>query len=127
MAKYIVIYNDTYNDVEMHGFTLMTDKEADFYENLLESITWEILYPLTSNGELNYPSGNDLLSCIEFKEISSEEYKAMKKTFPNGFGTFINEEFLSELIDEEDDYEEDNDTDDEGYYDDYGTDSDDDY
>ncbi len=122
MAKYIVIFNDTCNDVEMHGFTLMTDKEVENYESLLESINWEIIYPLASDGEIIYSSGNDLLGCIEFKEISNEEYKIIKKTFPDGFGVFINEEFLSEILNDEIGNDENDSVDD-----DYDTDFDDDY
>jgi hypothetical protein len=85
----------------------MTEKEVEAFEQLAESITWEFTYPLITNAEIEFLSGEDLLSRIEFKEISNEEYKALNKVFNEPFGVFITEEFLQELLDEEEDFDSD--------------------
>ena len=110
MAKYLVTFNDQYNDVELHGFKIMTDKEVESFEELASSIEWGFIYPLNS-GELEYSSGEDLLSRLEFKEISNEEYKVLSKTFDEEFGVFITAEYLEELISEEEDFSDDEDED----------------
>jgi hypothetical protein len=107
MAKYLVTFNDICNEVEITGFSLMTEKEVEAFEQLAESITWEFTYPLITNAEIEFLSGEDLLSRIEFKEISNEEYKALNKVFNEPFGVFITEEFLQELLDEEEDFDSD--------------------
>lgn len=131
MARYVVTYNDTFNDVEINGFNLMTDKEADIFEKLLESINWEIRYPLASGDEIIYSNGDDLLSRIEFKEVSLEEYKAIKKVFNSSFGVFIDEEFLNTLVEEESESSIDDEEESDDYYDGYSShnsdDEDDDY
>jgi hypothetical protein len=100
MAKYLVTFNDVFNSVEIGGFSVMTDKEADSFEKLVESISWDFTYPLPI-GELDFSSGEDLLSKIDFKEISNEEYKVLKKLFDDSYGVFISEEFLQDLLGEE--------------------------
>lgn len=101
MAKYLALFNDTLNDIEINGFTIMTDKEIERFEELASSINWEIIYPI-GNDELVYVNGEDLLTRIEYKEISKEEDKALKKLFNTGeFGIFIGESFLENLIEEE--------------------------
>lgn len=117
MAKYLVTFNDIINDVDITGFSVMTEKEVEAFEQLAESITWGFTYPL-NNVEIELSSGEDLLSRIEFKEISNEEYKALNKVFNEPFGVFITEEFLQELLDEEEDFddEEEEEDDDWGSY-----------
>lgn len=127
MAKYIVTYNDIFNDVEINGFKLMTDKEVDLFEKLLESIFWEIRYPLASGEDIVYSNGDDLYSRIEFKEISQGEYTAIKKVFATNFGTFIDEEFLQTLFDEETEVDDDDNEIDEDNHRSYDSDDEDDY
>lgn len=128
MAKYVVTYSDIFNDVEINGFRLMTDKEVDLFEKLLESISWEIRYPLSSGEDIIYSNGDALYSQLDFKEVSQEEFKAIKKVFTDGFGIFIDEDFLTTLVDEETDVDdEDNQIDEDGYRDYYGTKDSDDY
>jgi hypothetical protein len=117
MAKYLVTFNDQYNDVELHGFKIMTDKEVESFEELASSITWSFIYPLNV-GELEFSSGEDLLSRLEFKEISNDEYKVLSKTFDEEFGVFVTAEYLEEIISEEDDFsdDEEEDEDDEDFY-----------
>jgi hypothetical protein len=107
MAKYLVTFNDIYNDVDITGFSVMTEKEVESFEKLAESITWNFVYPLNNNGELEFSSGEDLLSRIDFKEISNEEYKVLNKVFNEPYSVFITEEFLQELLDEEEDFDSD--------------------
>lgn len=127
MAKYIVTYSDIFNDVEINGFKLMTEKEVEQFEKLLESIAWEFSYPLSNGENITYSNGDSLYSQLDFREISQEEYKTIKKVFTDGFGIFVDEEFLTSLIGEEIyEDEETNSVDDDDSYDNYGTDSDDD-
>lgn len=115
MAKYLVTFNDQINDVDIQGFKIMTDKEVDTFEELASSIGWDFIYPLNSI-ELEFSSGEDLLTRLEFKEISNEEYKALKKVFNEEFGVFITAEYLETLISDESELDEE---DDDEYDDDY--------
>lgn len=119
MAKYLVTFNDQINEIEVYGFRLMTDKEVENLEDLASSISWSFTYPLNSGDELEFLSGEDYLTKLEFKEISNEDFKVIKKAFGGDeFGTFIGEESLEHLIEEEDDYlddEEDEDYDSHDY------------
>jgi hypothetical protein len=126
MAKYLVTFNDQYNDVELHGFKIMTDKEVESFEELASSITWSFIYPL-NGGELEFSNGEDLLSRLEFKEISNEEYKVLSKTFDEEFGVFVTAEYLEEIISEEDDFldDEEDDEDEDDFYDSKDDDDDD--
>jgi hypothetical protein len=119
MAKYLVSYNDIFNDVELNGFKIMTDKEVEQFEALAESIGWVFTYPLTSGEEIEFSSGEELLSRLDFKEISNEEFKTLKKVFNGEFGTFIPEEFLESLIEDEDDAIDDEDDDSDDHYKDF--------
>ena len=107
MAKHIAIYSDTLGDIEINGFLLMTDKEVKDFEDLASSITWPFVYPLgESTEEIEFANGDDLLSKIDFREVSNEEYKALKKLFDTGFGTFITEDYLYVVVGEEGDTDE---------------------
>ena len=124
MAKFLAIFNDAIDDIEINGFIVMSEKDMNNYEDLAYSITWPFSYQLGSE-KIHYSSGEDLLSRIEFKEISNEEAKAIKRLFNEEFGLFIDESFLNEVIGEEEDYDDDEmdyDSDDE-----YDDDEDDDY
>lgn len=114
MGKYIVIFKDNHKDeFDVNGFKLMTEKESDKYEELALSINYE--FEFWANNEcLTYVNGEDLLSRIEFKSISNEEYDSLDKLFGGEFGTFISEDFLNTILDGAD---EDNDVD-ESYDDD---------
>jgi hypothetical protein len=127
MAKYLVTFNDQINDIEINGFRLMTEKEVESLEDLAASINWSFTYPL-SNIELEYTSGDDYLDRLEFKEITNEEHKALKKVFNGKFGIFIGEDYLETLIDDIDSFDdEEEDFDDEEEDFDSFDDEDDDY
>lgn len=132
MAKYLAIFNDTIDEIEINGFVVMTDKDVEAYEEMANSIAWPFVYALGED-ELEYSSGDDLLSRIEFKELTPEEAKTFKRLFNNEFGVFISEGFLAEVIGEEDfddEFEDGYDEDDDDYDDDskyYDDDLDDNY
>lgn len=116
MAKFLVTFSDVLNDVEINGFGLMTDKEVDNFENLANSIGWEFSYKLTDT-EVFFLNGEDLISKLDFKEISNDEFKVLKKLFKDKFGTFVDEAYLEGIIGDEDSdvedlYEDINDEDD---------------
>lgn len=124
MAKYLATYNDTIGDIEINGFTIMTDREMEAYEELASSITWSFSHQM-GDERIDFISGEDLLSKIDFREISNDEHKALKKVFKGKFGVFLTEDDLLEIAgDEAEDIEEDYEDDDE--YPRYGTDDDED-
>ncbi len=101
MAKYLATFSDTLKDIEIHGFVTMTDKEMERYEELAASISWGFSYHVGEK-KIQFESGEDLLTKVDFKEISNEEYRCLKKVFENEFGTFVTEEFLASILDEDD-------------------------
>jgi hypothetical protein len=115
MAKILAIYSDSIQEVDIQvdiqGFIIMTNKEMEDYEEVASSITWPFTYPI-GELELEFGSGDDLLSRIEFKEISNDEAKAFKRLFNDEFGTFITEDELHNIIGDEDLEEESDDDDD---------------
>ena len=131
MAKNLVTFSDVIDEIEIIGFVIMTDKEVENYEHMATSILWPFVFKIGED-ELEYSSGEDLLSRMDFIEITNEEAKALKRLFNNEFGVFVTEGFLAEIIgDEEDDEDEfDDDDDDDDFYDDsknYDDESDDIY
>jgi hypothetical protein len=125
MAKYLATYSDTLNEIEINGFTVMTDKEMEKYEELASSISWDFVYQMGEE-EIQFSSGEDLLTRIDFREISNDEYKALKKVFKDEFGTFITEDYLADVAGEEEE-EEEEELDDDDETPRYGDDDDDDY
>jgi hypothetical protein len=125
MAKFIAIFNDTIDEIEVNGFIVMTERELEEYEELALSITWPFTYNMGED-ELEFSSGEDLLSKIDFKEISNDEAKTLKKVFNDEFGVFLGFDTLEDVVGEEEDEfdEEEDDEDDSPYYDE---DSDDNY
>ena len=123
MKKYMCVFNDSINEIEVNGFSLMSDKEFEEFENLALSITWPFTYKF-GDEELEYNSGDDLLTRIDFKEITLEEYKTLFKLFGTEFGTFIDEFYLREIVIDENGDDEDED-DEESIYDDYDNEYDD--
>ena len=111
MAKYVAVFSDTLEDVEINGFTTMTDREVKTYEELAESIGWSFSYPM-GDVSLEFTSGEDLLTRVDFREITSEEFKLMKRIFNGEFGVFIDEAFLEGIASEEGESEEEEDNDD---------------
>jgi hypothetical protein len=120
MAKFLVLFSDNIDEIEINGFSVMTDKEIDNYEELARSITWQFYYDM-GNDTLEYTNGEELLDRLEYVEVTNEEAKVIKKIFNNNFGVFITESFLSEIIGEEEDDDYD-DTDDEDEYESYDDD-----
>ncbi len=115
MKKYIAIFTCEFNSVNLHGFQLMSEKQMDSYIELAESIIWDITFELGDDKELYFSDGLELLSNIEFNEVTNEEYKAISRTFVNGeFGTFIDKQFLDNLVEEEEETQIDDD-DEDGY------------
>lgn len=98
MARYLAIFTDTHEDeFDVHGFKIMTDKEQVRFEELASSITWDFEYQANTEA-LNYSNGEDLLSRIEFKEITKAEYDTFEKVFGGEFGTFIGEAYLTTIL-----------------------------
>ena len=113
MAKYLAIFNDIIDDITVNGFIVMTEKEVETFEELANSITWSFIYEVNDELEIDYSDGEELLSKIEFKEITLEEGKSLKRLFNSQFGVFVDENFLIKVIGEEsnDDYDDEDDID----------------
>jgi hypothetical protein len=118
MAKFLAIFNDTIDEIEVNGFIVMTEREVEEYEELALSITWPFTHNMGED-ELEFSSGEDLLSKIDFNEITNDEAKTFKKLFNDEFGVFIGFDTLENVVGEEDDDfdEEEDDEDDSPYYD----------
>ena len=122
MAKYLALFTDNHGEeFDVHGFKIMTGKEMSKFEEIASNITWE--FEFYANSEcLVYSNGDDLLSRIEFKEITNDEYDVIQKVFGGEFGTFINEDYLQVVLDGDNSYDEDEDSydeDDDSYDDNY--------
>jgi hypothetical protein len=127
MAKFLVTFTDTLDDIEINGFTVMTEKEYQTFEETAISITWPFVYAMGQD-ELEFSSGDDFLTRIDSKEITNEEAKSLKKLFGDLFGVFIYEDFLQDVIGDEDDFDDDEDEDDiDDMYDNYGDNNEEDY
>ena len=114
MAKYLAKFSSMVNEIEISGFVVMNEREVENFEELALSITWDFVYEFGEDDQfqIEFSDGEDLLSRIEFKEITSDEAKTLKRLFNDEFGTFISEDFLEQVIDDDDD---DEDFDDEDY------------
>ena len=88
-----------------------------------------MLYELLNYNTLYQNIKLDIEDFSKKFEISFEESKSLKKLFNNEFGVFITYDYLSSIVDEEDDYGDDDDEFDDDGYDGYGTNfyDDDDY
>lgn len=123
MAKILAIFNDSINEIDLNvdinGFIIMTNKEMEDYEEVASSIKWPFTYQV-GELELEFGSGDDLLTRINFLEISNEEAKVFKRVFNDEFGFFISEDELHNIIGDEDlDDEYSDDDDDDDYNEDY--------
>lgn len=121
MTKFLVTFTDTLDDIEINGFTVMTEKEVDAFEQTAMSINWPFVYALGQD-ELEFSTGDDFLSRIETKEITNEEAKLIKRLFGDSFGVFIDGAFLEEVIGDEDesDFDDEDEDDIDDMYDNYG-------
>ena len=123
MAKFLVTFTDTLDDIEINGFVIMTEKEFESFEETAISITWPCVYAIGQD-ELEFSSGDDFLSRIDSKEITNEEAKSLKKLFGDLFGVFIDEAFLQDVIGDEDDSDFDDEENEEDIDDNYRDDED---
>jgi phosphopantetheinyl transferase (holo-ACP synthase) len=105
MARYLAIFRDNHGEeFDVHGFKIMTEKEVNDFEELANSITYPFEYYANSEC-LSYTNGEDFFSRISFKEISKEEYNTLKKIFNGEFGMFIGEEYLTTILEGEEEQE----------------------
>ena len=116
MIKYLATYTDTINSIDIFGFMVMSEKDMERYESLATSITWSFSYNISEFDYLDFMDGEEYLSRIEFKEISDDEYLAIKNVFGEKFGTFIDEDFIKIVLSDDeisDDYSDSKDNNDE--------------
>lgn len=113
MAKYLAKFSSMLNEIEINGFIIMNDREVENFEQLALSITWDFIYEFGEDNQfqLEFSDGEDLLSRVEFKEITLDEAKTLKRLFNDEFGIFIGEDFLEKVIGDEDENFDDDDDD----------------
>ena len=103
MVKYMVIFSDNHGEeFDVNGFRLMTEKEADRFEELANNINFEFHYYANSEC-LSYSNGEDFLSRIEFKLVTNDEYESLDRLFGGQFGIFIGEDYLKTVLQGEND------------------------
>jgi hypothetical protein len=112
MAKYLAIFTDVIDEIEVNGFSVMTDKEVEDYEEMAESISWPFTFNFGQN-EMEYSNGEELLDKMEFKELNPDEVKTFKRLFNNNFGSFVTLSYLTSVVAEESDDDTNNFNDDE--------------
>ena len=101
MKKCIAIFSDrTEDDIEVNGFQVMTLKESENFEELLGGISWSFDYDI-DEVRLSYSSGEDLLTRLEFKDITEDEAKAFQRLFNGYFGIFISAEYIINNINDD--------------------------
>jgi len=107
MLRFLAIFSDNYGgEFDVNGFKIMTLKEVEKFEELAGNIAWDFSYG-SGNESLYYTNGEDLLSRIEFKEITKEQFDILNKLFDGEFGTFIGEDYLHGILYGENDHDED--------------------
>lgn len=122
MRKYLAIYSDNINNVDILGLKLMSDKDMERYENLATSITWSFSYNLSEFDYADFVDGEDYLNKIEFKEITNEEFNIINSLLGSKFGYFIDEDVLKNIISDDtidNDSDNDYDSDDQLFQSDY--------
>lgn len=108
MTKFLATYSEVIDNIEINGFVVMTEKEMLNYERLANEINWPFYFNW-GDEEIEYSSGDDLLTRIDFKEITSDESKLFKRLFENSFGAFVSEKVLIEAVSDDDDNSDDDD------------------
>ena len=99
----MVIFSDNHGEeFDVNGFRLMTEKEADRFEELANNINFEFHYYANSEC-LSYSNGEDFLSRIEFKLVTNDEYESLDRLFGGQFGIFIGEDYLKTVLQGEND------------------------
>ncbi len=113
MKYYLYTFSDNWADeMDVQGFAIMTEKQKDislsairrYYKN-----GGEISFG--TNESNDYDSLEDVLACVEFKEISKSEYESVLNVFEGStMGELGPLKILEE--DEDEEYEEDEEDDD---------------
>jgi len=110
MAQKILVSWDTNwaDEMDISGWSIMTEKEATEFKEKLKNIKSWFTICVGTNEDIEYASGKDLLDELEFKKITEEEEKIIKKFFGDSFGhtDFLRAE-NDEDWDDDDFYDED--------------------
>ena len=119
MYDYFVTINCNWADeMELYGFSFMTSEEVKTMKKKLKAKQDWFQISVGSNQEIGFECGEELLECLEFMKIKSEEdYKVLKKYIgtdcysditPEKVFEFINEEISEDdeesYVDDEEDY-----------------------
>ena len=100
MAKYLVIFKDQLDGVDVNGFKVMSDRDLTDFEHLAENINWGFSYTIGET-KLFFENGEDFLTRLEYKEVTIEEGQTFKKLFGGEFGVFIDKDFIDGISREE--------------------------
>lgn len=109
--QYILVKWDSNwaDEMDVEGFAMLEKSEADKLKKTLKNFKREFTVCIGTNEEIDYEKGSDMLDELEFKKISEEEYKTVKKLFGTSGGhDFV--DIVSELETMDQDDEEDQDS-----------------
>ena len=107
--KLLIFDKDWADEFDVYGFTLMSDEEYIYFDKAMNSISQEPCgWYFGTNEGYEDESIADMLSDVEVKDITLEEYNTIKKLFMQphrkSWGNtpveYILENFESEEIDE---------------------------
>jgi len=101
----IIKYLDVLEGITITGFSVMSEAEAEEYEAIINQISWEFSHDF-GDATIDYANGEALLSALEFRSISEENYDSINDLFEGTFGYFISMASLQNIISESDDSDE---------------------
>lgn len=87
MAKVIVKWESNYADeMDISGFVLMDKADANIWKKKIKTIEDQFTIYVGTNEDIEYGSGEELLSEIKIQNISDAEYEAIINAVGKEFG-----------------------------------------
>ena len=74
------------DEMDVEGFAILEKADADRLKKTLKNFKRQFTICIGTNEEIDYEQGSDMLDELEFKKISEEEYKTVKKLFGTSGG-----------------------------------------
>lgn len=96
------------DEMDIEGYILTSKDKSDDWKKKLKTVDFSFSLQIGTNEDIEYSSGEDLISEVSLKNITDEEYTTLKKYFgmQGGHTEFWDglEYILEDLDDEDDDY-----------------------
>lgn len=103
--KVLLKWSTNYADeMDIQGYVMTTKDKSDDWRKKLKSVNYSFSLQIGTNEDIEYPSGEDLISEVVTKNITEEEYIILKKYFgtQGGHTDFWDGlEYIFEELDEE--------------------------